>query len=137
MLTYLQDGWYEDGPKKRLKDEVVDGAIDSASMLLMENVPAEIIMKIALKLRMLSTVRDPMMKKNKNFGAKERHEIAYKLEKYTEDHRALHSFILDCLDHVNTSSELLALYLHLVHVMRMVQLLKHSTEVKEEPQVGS
>ena len=35
----------------------------------------------------------------------------------------LQGFVADCLEHVTSAAELMAFYLHLVHITRMMQLL--------------
>lgn len=124
MITYLKDGWYTRIGQRRLRNEVVDGAIDTASMLFRAAVPPQAITSLALKIRTLATLVDPPHRRGRGgFGGKERSALEQRLQIYTDRFPALQSFINDCLEHVSTPNELRALYLHLIHVTQMMQLL--------------
>lgn len=125
MITYLKDGWYTRIGQRRLRNEVVDGAIDTASMLFRAAVPPEAISSLAMKIRTLASIADPPHRRGHggNFEAAEQRALARRLQTYTDRFPALQSFISDCLEHVANANELRALYLHLVHVTQMMQLL--------------
>ena len=125
MITYLTEGWYTRLGQRRLRNEVVDGAIDTASMLFRSAVPPEAITSLALKIRTLATLVDPPHRRGQGggLGPHERAALVQRLQLYTDRYPALQSFINDCLEHVNDAMELRALYLHLVHVTQMMQLL--------------
>jgi hypothetical protein len=124
MITYLKDGWYTRMGQRRLRNEVVDGAIDTASMLFRAAVPPEAISSLALKIRALATIADPPHRRGMgSFGDAERRALTQRLQQYTDRFPVLQGFINDCLEHVGDAQELRALYLHLVHVTQMMQLL--------------
>jgi hypothetical protein len=124
MITYLKDGWYTRLGQRRLRNEVVDGAIDTASMLFRAAVPPEAISALALKIRTLATIADPPHRRGVGgFGAAERQALTSRLQQYTDRYPVLQGFINDCMEHVADAQELRALYLHLVHVTQMMQLL--------------
>ena len=125
MITYLQGGWYTRLGKRRLRNEVVDGAIDTASMLFRAAVPPEAISSLALKIRTLASIADPPHRANhgSDFLAAEHGALSRRLQIYTDRFPALQGFVNDCLEHVANANELRALYLHLVHITQMTQLL--------------
>jgi hypothetical protein len=123
MITYLQGGWYTRMGKRRLRDEVVDGAIDTAGMLFRSVVPPEAISSLALKVRTLATLADPPHRRGMSFGEGERAALTRRLQTYTDRFPALQGFISDCLEHISNGNDLRALYLHLMHVTQMAQLL--------------
>lgn len=125
MVTYLSEGWYTKLGQRRLCDGVVDGAIDTASMLFRSSVPPEAITSLALKIRTLATLVDAPHRRSVSSGLAPRDRAALKqrLQLYTDRYPALQCFVNDCLEHVNDGTELRALYLHLVHVTQMMQLL--------------
>lgn len=123
MITYLEGGWYTRMGQRRLRNEVVDGAIDTAGMLFRAAVPPEAISSLALKVRTLASVADPPHRRGAALGPGERAALTRRLQEYTDRFPALQSFINDCLEHINDANDLRALYLHLMHVTQMAQLL--------------
>jgi hypothetical protein len=121
MATYLESGWY-DG-KAGLRSEVVDGAIDVAGMLLRAGIAPGLVQQIALKVRSYVTFADPHMRGGGTIDEKAREAIIHRLTPYTTQAPELDSFMADCIEHVHGTKDLFALYLHLVHVTRMLQLL--------------
>ena len=126
MTSYLQGGWYSDKDRTRMRTEVVDGAMDVAGMLIRAGVPAHRIMRIALKVRSLVVVADPLVSGGPRLGPPHRQRLADRLAVHTDGFPELQGFINDCLEHVSGPSEMTALYLHLLHVGRMMQLLGHA-----------
>ena len=120
MTVYLAGGWYSSGPKGGLRTEVLDGAMDTAGMLHRAGIRPELVSRIALRVRSLVRLGDPV---TVEFGAPERAIVASRLESLTGDSAELVSFLADCLDHIGRHADLAALYLHLMHVTRMMQLL--------------
>ena len=123
MTTYLEGGWYEAGAEKALRSEVIDGAMDIAGTLLRSEVPPEVLRRIALRVRSLVTVSDPMLRGHSSFGERERSGILLGIEPLIANRPELAAFMADCVEHVGGTTDLFALYLHLVHVTRMMQLL--------------
>ena len=119
MTTYLTGGWYQAGPDKSLRTEVIDGAMDAAGILHRAGIRAETVAYLALKVR---ASFDPH-----NFAGslsqQKREAIARRMGDASGDSPELYSFLTDCLEHVERPNDLLAFYLHLVHVSRMLQLL--------------
>lgn len=119
MTTYLTGGWYQPGPDKSLRTEVIDGAMDAAGLLHRAGIRADTVAYLALKVRSLF---DPQTYAGV-LSPEKRASIARRLGDASGDSPELYSFLSDCLEHVSGSSDLLAFYLHLVHVSRMLQLL--------------
>ena len=120
MATYLESGWYEPNSKS-LRAEVVDGAMDIAGALLRGGVTPTLVQLVALKVRSFVTLANRDW--SKDFNQRRRETLLHQVEPYTTRAPELDSFVADCLEHVHTSSELFALYLHLVHVTRMLEIL--------------
>ncbi len=119
MTTYLTGGWYGPGPKGGLRTEVLDGAMDAAGMLHRAGISPELVSTLALRVRGLVRLGDGL-----SFGPDEREIVARRLEPLTGHSPELLSFVADCLDHVSGPADLTAFYLHLVHITRMMQLLR-------------
>ncbi len=126
MSHYLAGGWYAPGKRARLKTEVVDGAMDAAGMLMRAGVPPHRVLRIALKVRSLVVIADPLLRGGEPFTGAPRQRLADRLAVHTDGFPELQSFILDCLDHVASASDMTAFYLHLLHVGRMMQLIGHA-----------
>ncbi len=125
MIEYLCEGWHAGGGGS-LRDAVVDGALDSASMLLRAGVPAEAVATLALKVHTVATLTLPSHRAEAaqlQLSDHQRRAIAARLQMYTDRFVALQGFVSDALEHVYTAAELRALYLHLMHVAQMIQLL--------------
>ena len=133
MTSYLQAGWYESGDRTRLRPEVLDGAMDAAGALRRAGVPVASVTRLALKVRSLVVVADPLMRGTDRFGKNEREALALAMEAVTQPYPALHGFVVDCLGHVDAASDLTALYLHLIHITRMMYLLDHATGAADRP----
>ena len=123
MTSYLASGWFQQDGKKSLRTEVIDGAMDVAGMLARADVPAHVLMRVALRVRALVAIADPQMVSIGRFSGKERSRIEERLERYTDTSPELHAFVADCLERVDNVSDLMAFYLHLIHVARMMQLI--------------
>jgi hypothetical protein len=128
MITYLKDGWYSTRGKgsernSRMRNEVVDGAIDAAGMLFRAGVPPQVLSRVAFKVRGLVTLVDPFMRSKDALNERQRQVIAGRIEPLTAEYPELHGFVVDCLEHVSNAADLRAFYLHLFHVSQMVQLL--------------
>lgn len=123
MTSYLAGGWFQSTGQKGLRTEVVDGAMDVAGLLSRAEVPAHVLMRVALRVRALVAIADPQMVGVNQFSSRERERVQKRLEKYTDISPELHAFVADCLDRVNNVGDMMAFYLHLIHVARMMQLL--------------
>ncbi len=123
MTTYLSGGWYRPGKSGGLRTEVIDGAMDAAGYLHRAGVGPSLLTSLALKVRSMMTLIDPQMKSHNGFGESERAIVAQRLAALTDESPELHGFVSDCLEHVGNRTDLMAFYLHLVHVTRMLQLL--------------
>ena len=138
MTLYLQDGWYTAGSPGRLRDAVIDGAMDTASVLYRAQVPPEAVTALALKVRTLAALVDPPHRRTaaSPLGNKERSALLQRLQIYTDRFMALQCFINDAMDHVDHAAQLRALYLHLVHIAQMMQLLILA-DAPDAPRPGS
>ncbi|MEO1481399.1 MAG: hypothetical protein AAFU77_04785 [Myxococcota bacterium] len=123
MTSYLASGWFQQDGKRSLRTEIIDGAMDVAGMLARAEVPAHVLMRVALRVRALVAIADPQMVSVARFTAKERTRIQSRLERYTDTSPELYAFVADCVERVDNISDLMAFYLHLIHVARMMQLL--------------
>lgn len=123
MTSYLASGWFKRDGKRSLRTEVIDGAMDVAGMLARAEVPAHVLMRVALRVRGLVAIADPQMVGIARFAERERSRIQRRLEKYTDTSPELHAFVADCLERIDNVSDMMAFYLHLIHVARMMQLL--------------
>ena len=128
MMTYLENGWYEANGTGKLNASVVDGAMDVAGGLLRAGVTTDLLDSLALQLRAFFTAMDPRMDGSGEMDERIRETILIRLDPEVEDTFELSSFIRDCLDHVQDRKDLLALYLHVIHVRQMVQLLKEEQQ---------
>lgn len=131
MVLYLTGGWYTQIGQRRLRDEVVDGAIDTASGLFRAGVPPHMVSGLALKIRALASYADPPHRRSMpktigsgRFSDGERKVMRLRLQTDTDRQPALQCFVTDCLEHVHDAMDLRGLYLHLVHITRMMQLLQ-------------
>jgi hypothetical protein len=122
MTTYLSGGWYRAGDSG-LRTEVVDGAMDAAGYLHRAGVGPGTMTSLALKVRSLMTIIDPQMTAKNGVGEGELAIVGQRLTALTDQSPELHAFVSDCLEHVQNRTDLMAFYLHLVHVTRMLQLL--------------
>ena len=126
MIVYLDKGWYTAASPGRLQDSVIDGALDTASMLFRAAVPAAVLSQLALKVHTLATLARPLHRQGDAAGtlsAKQRAAIDARLTLYTDSCPALQSFVQDAFEHVGSVGELRALYLHLMHVAQIMQIL--------------
>ncbi len=119
MTVYLEQGWYLPGVERALRPEIVDAAMDMAGFLRRMDVSALEVQHVALKVRSMVTI----IARAPQFGDRERHALLCRLQDYTQESPALEGFITDCLEHIAVPTDLFALYLHLVHVARMMDLL--------------
>jgi hypothetical protein len=123
MATYLEAGWYDPRTGRALRTEVIDGAMDVAGVLLRAGIAPGLLQQIALKVRSYVTLADPHMRGGATFEERQRSSLLERLTPYVTAAPELDSFIADCVEHVSSTKDLFALYLHLVHVTRMLQLL--------------
>jgi hypothetical protein len=133
MTMYLSGGWYRSGHNGGLRTEVIDGAMDAAGYLHRAGLHPQALTTLALKVRSLMTLIDPHMTAANGLGDEQRAIVAERLASLTEQSPELHAFVSDCLDHVQSRADLLAFYLHLVHVTRMLQLLSLAKDVAPPP----
>jgi len=133
MTSYLEGGWYSKAGRARLRTEVIDGAIDIAGTLLRSGVPIRLVLRVALKVRSLVVIADPLMHGSSQFGPSHRQRIAERLDVMTDGFPELQSFVADCVTHVSSASHMTAFYLHLIHITRMMQLLGHAIG----PEIGA
>ncbi len=127
MSMYLSGGWYQPGRSGALRTEVIDGAMDAAGVLHRAGVGPQLLTRLALRVRTLLTFLDPQMR-GADIDSEQREIIAHRLEEHADSFFELDTFIRDCLDHVQSSADLMGFYLHLVHVTRMLQLLAMAEE---------
>jgi hypothetical protein len=128
VTRYLQGGWYDRKRRVRLRTEVIDAAIDVAGMLHRASVPAQRVMRIALKARSLVVLTNPLSSGTNRFSDRDREAMKQQLGNYSDGYPELQSFLADCLDHVADANDMTGLYLHLIHIARMMQLLTHALD---------
>jgi len=133
MTMYLKDGWFEAQERKALRQEVVDGAMDVAGTLLRSNVSARLIQTIALKIRTSISLEMTESEGPSRYDQQNRDAIFNRVEAYTDQSPELCGFIMDCLEHVHTQTDLLGFYLHLVHISRMLELLSAASAPASGP----
>src|SRR5688572_21522332 len=113
MVLYLQNGWFDDSPKKRLRSDVLDGAMDAARQLLRAGVMPDTLMNLALTVRSSMTMSDPSLRGLGDASTEIHGRLVQKLTYQTDQNPALQAFVLDCAEHVQTNSDAMAYYLHL------------------------
>lgn len=136
MVAYLADGWFAANTPRRLRSEVVDGALDSAGFLHRASLDAAQVMQLALRVRALAGLLDPVHRHvhlgrapKRGFDAGRTLDspalqlLRDQLAEATDACLELQSFILDCLDHVADLDALRGLFLHLAHVAHLMRLL--------------
>ncbi len=136
MTSYLRAGWFDRSsgkPSRGLRTEVIDGAMDAAGFLLRANITGAQVLRLALRVRALMAIADPRMLGVSQFGDAEREQIMRGLVRHTDAAPELYAFVADCIDGVNNVTDLMAFYLHLTHVARMIELL--SVAVRSMPQL--
>jgi len=131
MASYLQAGWFVENKPDELRGEVLDGAVDAAGTLYRSAVPPLVIWRLANKVRTLAKVADPNLKGGVSFEPADLEIIGTRLDRYAQPYAALTGFLWDWLEHVHTPADLHALFLHLVHIHRLVQLLSHAALLRE------
>lgn len=134
MIAYLIDGWYFSGPPRRLRNEVVDGAIDSASMLFRAGLSANVIHALALSVRRCvpnlptdASAQTALDVPEARLTEAECKAVRQQLQYDTDQHPILQSFVADCQEHIATAADLWAMYLHLLHIAQMMRLLQVAT----------
>ena len=120
MVPFLKDGWYAQGSAQGLRDAVVDGAIDGASLLFRAAVPIAGVSSLAQVVRQLSTVANPAHRPGDCLDTQ---ALRARLNACTAGMPPLQAYVDACLDHVHQGRDLRALYLHLQHITHMMQLL--------------
>lgn len=126
MTHYLEGGWHRKGRIPRLRTEVIDGAIDVAGMLHRAGVPSRRLLRIALKVRSLLFIANPLIRGRLTLNDGDREHLKLRLGPYSDDYPELQGFLFDCVDCLHDNTEMTAFYLHLVHIARMMQLLAHA-----------
>lgn len=138
MITYLDGGWYERQAPNRLREKVVNGAIDAATMLYHADVTPQRVGILALKIHALAHLihpphRAPTKANADKLDERTRQSLAHHVQVLTDDSPVLQGFAEDCLDHVRTARELRALYLHFLHIGRMLHLLSVASLIPFAP----
>ncbi|MBC7792259.1 MAG: hypothetical protein H7Z43_01005, partial [Clostridia bacterium] len=135
MTSYLQAGWFTRGTEpKGLRTEVIDGAMDAAGILLRAGIDSATVLRLALRTRGLISIADPRMLGMPHFGDRERAQLMNGLSRHADAAPELFAFVADCIDRVDNLTDLMAFYLHLTHVARMIELL--SVAVRTAPTLG-
>ncbi len=123
MSTYLSKGWFDADESRSLRREVVDGAIDIAASLRQAGINTELMQAVALRVRSAIALGSPGARDAASFGPSTRAALRDKLDDYLDNRPELDGFIGDCLDHLHSPGDLVGLYLHLIHISRMLGLL--------------
>ncbi|MEK7703445.1 MAG: hypothetical protein AAB426_00690, partial [Myxococcota bacterium] len=88
-------------------------------------VPASLVGRVAMQVRALMSAADPRMEGGAPLGPHEQDIVGERLGRLTIDYPALEAVLRDFVPHLTSPQDLYALFLHLVHVTRMMQLLAH------------
>ena len=130
MLAYLADGWFTRVGPRRLRAEVLDGAIDSAAWLHQAGTDGELLRPFLLRVRTLTLLLSRPAPSGEHrsalpgdLGQHEREVLRVHLQEASDGDAALQALTLDCLECVGTLSDLRAMVLHLSHVAHLVGLL--------------
>lgn len=123
MRDYLRDGWYRPGPQPRLRDEVVDGAIDTAGLLFRAAVPLAAVTSLAELIRHLGALVSPAHHQGVATSPATLTALSARVDRCTVDIPPLQALAQDCLQQVTDGRDLRAFYLHLLHITQMMQLL--------------
>lgn len=125
MVAYLANGWFTEVGPRRLRAEVVDGALDTASSLHQAGLAPEALQLLVLRVRTLAFL---LSRERGNRGstldAAERRSLHHALREATDSDVALQAFVLDCCEHIGDIADVRGLYLHLLHVTHVVGLLR-------------
>ena len=126
MTSYLRAGWFERNSgkgAKGLRTEVIDGSMDAAGILLRAGVDGATVLRVALRTRALMAIADPRMLGVPKFTDRERSQIMNGLARHIDAVPELYALVADCVERVDNLIDLMAFYLHLTHVARMIELL--------------
>lgn len=125
MVAYLANGWFTQVGPRRLRAEVVDGALDSAALLHQNGVPIALLDALLLRLRTLAFLLSRERAAGGNtLSQAERDALRHHLQEATDDDFTLQAFMIDCLEHVGDVQGLRALYVHVMHVAHVCRLLR-------------
>lgn len=124
MTSYLQAGWFTRGTgPKGLRTEVIDGAMDVAGNLVRAGIDGATVLRLALRARGLISIADPRMLGMPHFGDREREQLMNGLARHADAAPELFAFVADCIERIDNLTDMMAFYLHLTHVARMIELL--------------
>jgi hypothetical protein len=120
VTTYLEGGWFA-ADSDAMRAEVLDGAVEEGGALLRQGIGPEVLESLAAQARLFFAQADPQMR---GVELKPHHldVLRVRLRRHTADAPALEGFVDDCVDHVQEKRDLLGLYLHFVHVARVMHL---------------
>lgn len=124
MVAYLANGWFTQVGPRRLRAEVVDGALDSAALLHQNGIAIALLDTLLLRLRTLAFLLSRERVAGSALSQAEREALRHHLQEATDADFTLQAFILDCLDHVGDAQGLRALYVHVMHVAHVCRLLR-------------
>lgn len=133
MTAYLAEGWFARTGPRRLRAEVVDGALDSAGVLHRAGVAAQDVLTVAMRVRALSGLVDPVHRHvhlakvppsaSRALPPQALAVVREQLMMATDAAIALQTFVADCLDCVADLDALRGLQVHLMHVAQIIKLL--------------
>jgi hypothetical protein len=130
MTTYLADGWFEAYGPKRLRNEVLAGALDSAGTLKQAGTTPQAVGLLArrvqaLTMRLMGRHAAQLLPRpsDTQLSDEEREAVRQSLTLATDGDVALQALVLDCLDHVEHCADLSAFCLHLQHIAYLVRML--------------
>ncbi len=102
---------------------MIDGAMDAAGNLLRAGIDGATVLRLALRARGLISIADPRMLGMPHFGDRERELLKNGLARHADAAPELFAFVADCIERVDNLTDMMAFYLHLTHVARMIELL--------------
>jgi hypothetical protein len=127
MLAYLSDGWFTDPASRRLRAEVVDGALDSAGALHRGGVSSKRLDALAARLRRAmpsASAQGGQAPHTPGLLAQVSWEtVRERMQELTDDAPLLQGFVLDALEAVDDAPTLEALCQHLGQIAAVMKVL--------------
>lgn len=139
MLSYLASGWFCPTEPTHLRAEVLDGAWDSAGLLVRAGVPVAVLFALQRLLRRHEPQEahapgqaQPSQHNYLESGAPVQALIRAHVADCTDGHPALQGFMMDCLDAAPDSASWRGLCAHLGHIGLTMSVLSAARTAKTD-----